>query len=460
MMKKIIFLFFLVLTSIYADEFVRTGQIPELKKCERKSHWECAEIPGASPLKIRDFAGDEERKFVTDGKDIYYQNENNDSGSTKYYSLFEGMDVKTFSIINDSLVRDKNNVYYITIWKNILLEDADPKTFEYIGESYPLVYAKDKKRAYTIEKLGSFVYVIKNADPKTFELLKENYSKDKNHAYFQEKPAKGIDVKTFEVLGYFHVRDKNHVYMRSIDEYEPVKGADIKTFEILTPLYTKDKNHVYYNSEIIEGADSSSFAVMQRLNKNEYEYAGDKNRVYYNGEVIPESDPQTFQIIHPGFGGDKNHVYYKSSKKTVINGICENNPQNGQGNMKIPETVRSDDTAKEISQIYRGEKPYYEVKEINKPSFGKSSDKINISYCRSGKGTSWKKLENADPDTFEINYEIKQIIPASIYSSSGIPDVSVSYMSKDSENYYIDSYHVDEKLWKEIKNRYTELSKK
>ena len=80
-------------------------------------------------------------------------------------------------------------------------------------------------------------------------------------------------------------------------------------------------------------------------------------------------------------------------------------------------------------------KTYYEVKEINKPSFEKASDKIKISYCGSEKSNSWKKLENADPVTFEINYEIKRITPANIYSSSGIPDVSVSYMSKDSENY-------------------------
>ena len=457
MIKKIILLFLIVTAGIYADEFVRTGGSLEMKKCGRKSHWECTEIKDGSIVKIRDFEGDKERKFVTDGKNIYYQNENNDSGSVKYYSVFETADAKTFSIINDSLVKDKNHVYYITRRENITLKDADPKTFEYIGESYPLVYAKDKKKVYVIEKFGNPVYVIKNADPATFELLKENYSRDKNSAYFQEKPAKGIDAKTFEVLGYFHVKDKNNIYMREQYDYEPVKGADIKTFEILTPLYTKDKNHVYYNSEIIEGADSLTFMLMKRIKENEYDYAEDKNRVYYKGEEILKSDPLTFEIINSNFAKDKNNVYYKSSSRVVITGINENKASNEKNNVEMSEITVSDEVMK---QIYTGEKPYYEIKELSKPSFGNISEKVKASYCEPEKSNTCKKLENADPVTFEINYEIKQIIPASIYSSSGIPRIAVSYMSKDSRNYYIDSCRINENQWKELKNKYTSLSKK
>ena len=44
MIKKIILLFLIVTAGIYADEFVRTGNNLEMKKCGQKSHWECTEI--------------------------------------------------------------------------------------------------------------------------------------------------------------------------------------------------------------------------------------------------------------------------------------------------------------------------------------------------------------------------------------------------------------------------------
>ena len=458
-MKKLFFIVISLLYLAYGDEFVREYGTYELVKCERKVHDRCIKAPNYTPVKITDFDGDKEKKFVNDGKNIYYQNENNYSDSTKYYSVFQRADAETFSVINDFLAKDKNNVYYITRWKNIPLKEADPKTFEYIGESYPFVYARDKKRVYAIEKFGDPIYIIKDADPSTFKVLKENYSKDKNHVYFQEKPAKGIDAKTFEVLGYFHVKDKNNIYVREHYDYKPVMGADMKTFEILTPLYTKDKNYVYYDSKIINDADSLTFVMMKDIKENEHEYAKDKKRVYYKGKEITGSDSATFEMINRNFSKDKNNVYYKSNSNTVISGICENNFSGGKFSADVIETEVSEELKEQFLKGYRTqEKSYYEIKEITKPSLGKSSETVKIARCETEIRDSWKKLENAEPSTFEVNYEIRLIIPAGIYSSSGIPRISESYMSNDGKNYYIDFYRVDEQLWRKIITKYTNIS--
>jgi hypothetical protein len=451
MLEKIIFLLLLLTFTLVsqADEFMRIQNKNEIVKCISIQNDECIKNPDSKPVKITDIDKGEEKKYITDGKNIYYLHGNNYSTNKKYYYIFNGADAKTFGIIGNSFVKDKNHVYYTTRWKNIALESADPKTFEYIGESYPLVYAKDSKRVYVIEKYGDPVHIIKNAHPATFELLKENYSKDKNHIYFQEKPAKGIDVKTFEILGYFHVKDKNHVYMRNLYDYNPVKGADIETFEILTPLYTKDKNHVYYDSEIIQGADPAAFIIMETDKKNEGEYAADKKRVYYKGEVIPESDPSTFELMSVNFAKDKNHVYYKN-KNYALDQICIER--------KTDEKTPVQDK-KDIS-LSRNEEPYYEVKEISRPLFNNLSKKTEQAYCSVGKGNLWKILENSDPVTFEVIYEIKKVIPAPIYSSSGISRISTSYMSKDKENYYIDFYRVDKQKWQDIRNTYIDISEK
>ena len=459
-MKKLVFIFISLVFFAYGDEFVREYGTYELIKCERKAQDRCIKVSNYTPIKITDFDGGKEKKFASDGKNIYYQNENNYSDSTKYYSVFQTADVKTFSVINDLLVKDKNNVYYITRWKNIPLEDADPKTFEYIGESYPFVYVRDRKRVYAVEKLGDPIYIIKDADPATFKVLKENYSKDKNHVYFQEKPVKGIDSKTFEVLGYFHVKDKNNIYVREHYDYKPVRGADMKTFEILTPLYTKDKNYVYYDSKVINGADSLTFMVMKEIKENGHEYAKDKKRVYYKGKEIIGSDSVTFEIINRNFSKDKNNVYYKSNSDTAISGICENNFSEGRISADMLESDVSKGIIKEqsVRRYHTEEKSYYEIIEISKPSFGKSAEAVKMSRCETGIRDLWKKLENADPSTFEVNYEIRLIIPAGIYSSSGIPRISESFMSKDSKNYYIDFYRVDEQLWRKIITKYRDIS--
>lgn len=448
MKKRIIFFMVLLVFTTYTKEFIRLENTFELIECIRTGYDRCIANPEGKPVKIKDISTGEEKNYVTDGKKIYYTNENNDSSyHKKYYSVFEGADAKTFSVIGSSFVKDKDNVYYITRRNNTALKSADPKTFEYIGESYPFVYAKDKKNVYAVEKFGDPVYLIANADPATFELLSDNYSKDKNHIYFQEKPAKGIDVKTFEILDYFHVKDKNNIYIRSYNGYKPVKGADLKSFELVTTRYTKDKNNVYYDGEIIIGADSPTFRILKNISKNEERYAADKKNVYIDGKIIQEADPLTFELISPNFAKDKNNVYYKNNRtvgKIFISGLCirEDSPGVSSNGIKpVNEPVS-----------FSRELPVYELQEIKKPVFTNLSGKAEASACTADR-ESWTKLENADPDTFEINYEIKLTIPMP-HTSSGIPVIEKTYLSKDGKNYYIDFYRVDGKKWKEVRDKY------
>jgi hypothetical protein len=92
----------------------------------------------------------------------------------------------------------------------------------------------------------------------------------------------------------------------------PIKKADVESFEIIDDgSYAKDKNYVFCESNIVQGADPSSFQLIEKG------YSKDKNRAYYFGDSIASSSPKGFEIIDSYYSKDINNVFYTTEPLNV-----------------------------------------------------------------------------------------------------------------------------------------------
>lgn len=146
--------------------------------------------------------------------------------------IIEGVDLETMEFLGYRFLKDKNHVYY----GEKIMKDADLKTFQIVAGHY----AKDKNHVYMGMALG--VVIVEGADPETFEILDKNtfiadYSRDKNYAYFRGKKIPESHGPSFALLENDYSIDKNHVYHLDYlpeDEYKYqvriVKNANPETF--------------------------------------------------------------------------------------------------------------------------------------------------------------------------------------------------------------------------------------
>lgn len=112
----------------------------------------------------------------------------------KYKKIVNYNDLKE---ISKCFIKDDKNVYVAPYCGQDctfeLLSQADPNTFEVIGQSR---YAKDKNFVYYVG-LGK----IDGANPKTFVAMTDSeYAKDNNHVYYVGNLIKSADAKTFEIV--------------------------------------------------------------------------------------------------------------------------------------------------------------------------------------------------------------------------------------------------------------------
>jgi hypothetical protein len=95
-----------------------------------------------------------------------------------------------------------------------------------------------------------------------------------------------IDTATFSNIGDLYYRDKNHVYyhfpMMDGGMFYIVWEADPKSIKVLEDSYfAKDKKTVFCRGSVLEGADSKTFKVLPRTDKEVYQWsAKDKNQSY------------------------------------------------------------------------------------------------------------------------------------------------------------------------------------
>lgn len=127
---------------------------------------------------------------------------------------------------------------------------------------------------------------------------------------------------------YSYYKTKEWVF-NAVIYTEKLEWVDIDSFIWLSSLYAKDKNHVYFLAKILEGADSSTFEMINTKDEYSYSvekkftdgssgwayfknwYAKDKNNVYFYWKKLNHSDPNTFEIIGNWYAKDKNFKFYK-----------------------------------------------------------------------------------------------------------------------------------------------------
>lgn len=133
-------------------------------------------------------------------------------------------------------------------------------------------------------------------DVDTFIWLSSLYAKDKNHVYFLAKILEGADSSTFEMI---NTKDD---YSYSVDKKftdGSSGGAYFKNW------YAKDNNHVYFYGKIIDWVDLNSFQIVWDW------YSKDKDHLYYNWKIVKTADPASFKIISDQFQQDKDNYYFE-----------------------------------------------------------------------------------------------------------------------------------------------------
>ncbi|WP_299442474.1 DKNYY domain-containing protein [uncultured Aquimarina sp.] len=237
--------------------------------------------------------------YYKENRIVYVSNAN-------FFSLgakeIEQADSESFEVLAYNLAKDKNHVYH----DEIILKDADPKTFEMIlheesDEKYQsYYYTKDAKQVFY------FHDPLKEANPTTFQYLWGDFSKDDKTLFYNKNKMLSIDEKPLPIKNDTegnYLRIGNVIYFKEhrIEKVHP------ETFEVIKGAFATDIYAIYSENNILKHVDPASFKI---LNKD---YQADKNHLYYKAKILPNSDPDSYELINTLFSKDKNHLYYIGS---------------------------------------------------------------------------------------------------------------------------------------------------
>lgn len=184
--------------------------------------------------------------------------------------------------------------------------DADPSTFEDLGDGY----ARDDQHAFLD---GG---IINGADGKTFKCLEKRYAVDANHVFHGDFIMAGADPKSFMVHGWNLTEDKKDFFWRG----KAIHVADKKSFVVMgdkeneKTKWAKDKYNAYFmGKQPVPIADYDSFHTIGDTNDLNCTgcYAADKYRVYFEDHVVEDADPESFIEVVGCVGQDKHRVYRK-----------------------------------------------------------------------------------------------------------------------------------------------------
>lgn len=183
-----------------------------------------------------------------------------------------------------------------------------------------------------------------DADPATFEDLGDNYGRDFHHAFHEGSIIDGADGASFRYLGYGYSVDDHHVFC-----YDTIMStADPRTFKVRSAYLTEDAKDFYWKGSAIQVKDKKSFVILGDIDewetswgkdeKNGYylgsgtvpladfasfhpikvtrgvmsgAFAADKYTVYFKDHIVEGADPATFREVDFYVGQDKNRVYYQ-----------------------------------------------------------------------------------------------------------------------------------------------------
>ena len=178
----------------------------------------------------------------------------------------EGADQTSFEPINKEYAKDNKKVF----WETQIVKGADPKTFVCLGE----LYGKDKDKVFWRER------EIKDADPDSFQIIdSENlWSKDKKDFYFAACPLGVMDLPSFKIINNGWAKDDKAFY--AVPQFAKVGKVDCDylTMRILSKQYAVDKNRAYYEGSPIKGVDVKTFRTTDAITARDQfkKYRGDR----------------------------------------------------------------------------------------------------------------------------------------------------------------------------------------
>jgi hypothetical protein len=159
---------------------------------------------------------------------------------------------------------------------------------------------------------------IKGADKDSFVVQAYQYAKDKNQAYFQDRPIDNADVQSFKVypglevlgnkyLSCLYARDKAYAYYLN----KVIANANPNSFKPLWGEYSRDENTLFYRGQKL----LETSAVAEKVaNDAEHEYLRLDNLIFYKDQAIEDVDMESFIIMGNGFAKDSRSIYFFSQR--------------------------------------------------------------------------------------------------------------------------------------------------
>jgi hypothetical protein len=230
----------------------------------------------------------------------------------------DGVDLATFEFplpkgTDADYAKDKQSVY----WRGNKVDGVDPKTFEILDSGYV-------RDALNVYRSGTLIC----DDAAHFEMVSGNFIKN-SHTVYQLYPATtpvSDDPANFREIaaqdGYSFCADLRQVYVNG----NAIPGADPATFRILRGGYTRDAGQSYYfDKPMPEGTKINSLEMLEGA------YAKDAARVYHLGHVVEGADPATFVVTDDKFQRAKDaHQEYEQGKRKPKPEASDQPPQGGQ----------------------------------------------------------------------------------------------------------------------------------
>lgn len=342
----------------------------------------------------------------------------------------EGIDANTFQPIecfNGSYFKDKNYVYYF----DKKIEGSDGATVN--KSCYETCYDKNQTYikgeigVYNGEKLhpinsvfaktntqvinSSTMQPVENIDATSIVKLSDRYSKDKNHVYYgiTKLPIKKENlqnVRVWEQVNRAFVTDGINIYSGDGEYEAPEKELDAETFGMLPHSdFTYDKNGFYERKWVEEKKkiilEKFPFKYTEPITPQNMFFTDNNMYVIYLDQAYNPWDkvlytnlsPQEIQLVKNGalLPIDKNNytagslnlkpLGYNYSKKE--NAIFYNDQQLSG--------IQDVESFKPLSYVYAKDNQYVYMLEADYDST-KKENKYTLNI-----------IENADPNTFEIN---------------------------------------------------------
>jgi hypothetical protein len=172
---------------------------------------------------------------------------------------------------------------YLTGWNEgtgdyiLRVKEADPGTFETIETDCNCVMGKDKDHVFHEKTL------IENADPKTFRYIGQYYFADSDSVYFfgsynnvndcEVWGASPTETKVYEQYPWAH--DERHL----IHGHTVTRLSDLNDLKIINENWARSTDKIFYMGVVLDSVDLSTFEVMSKTK------ARDKRYVYLDGDT-------------------------------------------------------------------------------------------------------------------------------------------------------------------------------